>query len=1003
MKNKTTRLTGAALPGLICLLMSLSALWASASPLQSRVTGSVTDTNDNPIPGVSISLKNSNTGTQTDMDGSFELLASPQDTLRISYIGFKTLLLPVGNQTTFNIILQQDITDLGEVIINAGYYNTTRREQTGSIARVTAEEIERQPVTNPLAALQGRMAGVNITQTTGVPGGSFDIQIRGVNSLRAQANKPLYIIDGVPYASETLGYNQTYGSILPGDGLSPLNSINPADIKSIEILKDADATAIYGSRGANGVVLITTKTGSPGKTRFQARLQSGISYVGRTTQMLNTPQFLQMREEAYANDGIAIPANAYDINGTWDRDRYTHWQEVFIGRQAETLNAQVSVSGGSAQTRFLLSGGYQRQGTVFPGDYTYGRGSVHLNLNHQSTDERFRINLSTTYTSDQNNLPQSDLIRLAYQLAPNAPELYDEVGNLNWENSTWNNPLASLERAYEVQTQTLIANSVISYRLFDALTAKVNLGYTTSKVDEQVTNPSTAIDPAFGRGSEFSSLRTNDASSHSWIVEPQLNYQAVWGNHELDVLVGGSFQDQQRQQLGIYAFGFASNSLITNAAAASTLRITNNDVREYRYVAAFGRINYQLNSKYLLNLTARRDGSSRFGPGKQFANFGAVGLAWIFSEERGVKDKMGFLNFGKLRGSYGITGSDAIGDYQYLNTYTSTGTSYDGQTTLEPTRLFNPNFSWETNKKLELALELGMFNDRIRSTVAFYRNRSGNQLVGIPLPGTTGFSNLQANLDALVENKGWELSLNTVNLDNKAFRWESGINLTIPKTTLKSFPDLEGSTYANQYVVGEPLNIVKVFEFTQVNPESGIYEFTDFNEDDSVSFADDRQAVVSLDPKYFGGFSNSFSYKGWELNVLLQFVKQTGLDAVYQNAIPGGGANQHTGVLERWQQEGDLSRVQRYASGRVLAPALGFAYARSSTLAYSDASFVRLKNLALNYTFPKQFFRKLQCTLSVQGQNLAVWTPYTGNDPENQSVLSLPPLTTLTTGITLSF
>ena len=288
MKILTTRLTGAAWI-LVCLFWATgNLLWATP---QQSVSGTVTDAQENPIPGVSIRLLNSNTGTQTDMQGIFSIQAQPGDTLSISYIGFKTIRLPVKNQTHFTIVLQQDITDLGEVTINAGYYNTTRREQTGSIARVSAAEIERQPVTNPLAALQGRMAGVNITQTTGVPGGGFDIEIRGRNSLRAGGNEPLYIIDGVPYNSQSLSNTNVSATLLPGANMSPLNTLNPYSISSIEILKDADATAIYGSRGANGVVLITTKQAKAGKTRFSLQAYTGSGKLTRTLELMNTEQY----------------------------------------------------------------------------------------------------------------------------------------------------------------------------------------------------------------------------------------------------------------------------------------------------------------------------------------------------------------------------------------------------------------------------------------------------------------------------------------------------------------------------------------------------------------------------------------------------------------------------------------------------------------------------------------------------------------------------------------
>jgi len=868
MKISTTRLTGAA-----WILVSL--FWATGNLLwaampQQPIRGTVTDAQHNPIPGVSIRLLNSNTGTQTDLQGDFSLNATPSDTLSISYLGFKTLTLPVGNQTTFSISLQQDITALGEVTINAGYYNTTRREQTGSIARVTAEEIERQPVTNPLAALQGRMPGVNITQTTGVPGGGFDIQIRGTNSIGA-GNDPLYVVDGVPFSSVSLG-NETLSYIYPGN-TSPLNSINPADIASIEILKDADATAIYGSRGANGVVLITTKKGKAGKTQLTLDLYTGIGEVAHFTPLMNTNHYLEMRREAYANDGVTtLPFNAYDVNGTWDTNRNANWQELLAGDQARQQQLNLRFSGGNTQTRYLLGGTLRDETTVFPGDNGYHKASVLASLQHQDTEERFALNLSVNYVIDRNDQPGSDLFSYTRTLVPNAPELYTDDGELNWENSTWANPLANyLNERYESKTYSLIANANISYKLFDQLQVKLNLGYTTLELDETRILPSTRYNPAFNLDSSLSSVYDNSGSRKSWIAEPQLMYEEKIGLLKINALVGASFQEDDTQMRTFYAQNFPSNALLDDLAAASVLQLVKSEDEIYRYQAVFGRINLNWDRKYILNLTGRRDGSSRFGNSNRFANFGAVGLAWVFTEEAFFKNQS-LLSFGKLRASYGVTGNDQIGNYEYLNTYSLSTTNYDGLVGLAPSRLFNPNFSWETNTKQELALELGFFKDRLLLNTTYFKNRSGNQLVGIPLPDITGFNSLRANLDAAVENRGMELELRSVNLNTPNWKWTTSFNLTLPKNELVSYPGLAGSPYANRLVIGESLTIQKRYEITGVNPDTGIYEFRDFNGDGSITATGDKEFIAHVDPRYFGGLGNELSYKNWDLSFFFQFV-----------------------------------------------------------------------------------------------------------------------------------
>src|SRR5690554_2412887 len=305
------------------LILQLVFLPAFAFPQQQPITGTVTNASG-ALPGVSITIKGTTTGTLTGENGYYSLRATQGDMLVFSFIGYKTVEIPVNDQLIIDVVLEQDATLLDEIIINAGYYSVKDRERTGSIARVTAKDIEKQPVSNPLAAMQGRMAGVNITQSTGVPGGGFDIQIRGKNSLRADGNTPLYIVDGIPFGTENLGSTSTSAGILPGNGLSPLNSINPADIESIDVLKDADATAIYGSRGANGVVLITTKKGKEGKTNFNINSYTGVGSVARKLKLMNTAQYLTIREPAFINDGMTeFPFYAYNVNGTWDRNRYT--------------------------------------------------------------------------------------------------------------------------------------------------------------------------------------------------------------------------------------------------------------------------------------------------------------------------------------------------------------------------------------------------------------------------------------------------------------------------------------------------------------------------------------------------------------------------------------------------------------------------------------------------------------------------------------------------------
>lgn len=958
---------------------------------QIQISGTVTD-GTNPLPGVTVAVKGQQKTAVSDFDGKFTITVSSNDILIFTYIGFNTVTVPVEGRAVINIKMQEDATVLQEVKINAGYYSVKESERTGSIGRITAKNIETQPVTNVLATMQGRMAGVSIVQDSGSPGGAFSIKIRGTNSLRADGNQPLYIIDGVPYSSETIGSIATSGTA--PTLTSPLNSINPQDIESIEVLKDADATAIYGSRGANGVVLITTKKGKAGETRFSINSSSSFGTVAETPKLMNTKQYLAMRQLAFENDGVsAYPSYAYDVNGTWSSERNTDWQKKLIGGTAKIYNLQASVSGGSRRTQYLLSGNYRTETTVFPGDFKYTKGSAHFSMNHTSEDERFKLTFSGNYTSQNNSQPAIDLAAVSRTLAPNAPELYDENGNLNWENGTWNNPLAVLESEFESRINDLVANAVLSYHFLPNLEFKTSFGFTDLHNNESRTQPSTMYNPAYGLGSEFSALSSNFTNRNSWIMEPQLNYNTTIGKGKFVVLLGSTLQNQRTERLFQNGFGFASNRLIHDLASASIKTVDLSDVTIYKYQALFARLNYNWDTRYILNITGRRDGSSRFGAGKQFATFGAVGGAWLFSNEALFKDST-VLSFGKLRSSYGITGNDQIGDYQFLDTYASSGNNYQGTIGLQPVRLFNPEFGWESNKKFEVALETGFLEDRIFLTSAYYLNRSSNQLVGIPLPGTTGYSSLYANLDATLENSGLEFTLRTVNFTREHFEWTTNFNISINRNKLISFPGLESSTYANTYVVGQPINIIKLYHYIGMNPTTAVYQFEDVNGDGTISSIADRQTLADLSPRYFGGLENQFQYKGVQLNFLFQFVKQEAFGAL--PGVPGTGVNQLASVS-------DSAAQQPYTAGSNGAIINAYYRYGLSDGAVQDASYIRLKNISLTYDLPFKVGDRLRCQLYWQGQNLLTFTNYTNGDPEFKFGGYLPPLKVNAVGVKLTF
>ncbi len=959
------------------------------------ITGTITDKDGLPVPGATVSIKDSNKGTLTNMEGDYELTAPANAVLIVSYLGFKSREVAVNSREEINIELEKDVTALGAVEINAGYYKVKEREQTGNISRVTSEGIELQSIVNPLQALQGRMAGVEIVQPGGVPGIAPRIQIRGQNSLRTGSNLPLYIIDGVPVNSSAITGISSMNSL----GIDPLNTINLSNIESIEVLKDADATAIYGSRGANGVILITTKKGKglEQKTEIEVRLYSGIGEVSNKMKLLNTEQYLNIRKTAFENDGVEPTMdNAEDLT-IWDQNRYTDWQEEFFGGTTLITDLNVAVSGGNATTSFRLGGSYHKQGTVFPGDFSYNKGTVGLNLNHTSENNKLGVNLSVNYGVDNNNLFNggSNFVMDALFLPPNAPSIYNEDGSLNWENNSWDNPFAFLYNSSTSKVNNLVVNLGLSYQLTKGLTLKTNMGYTNLDSEQKTITSKESYRPDDREDTPLDSRHSN-TKRRSWIIEPQITYSKNFGNSNLDALIGVTFQQNDDNRLFLLGSGYASESLIGNLGAAEEVTVLSNTDTKYKYNAIFGRLGYNWKRKYFINLTARRDGSSRFGINKRFANFGAIGGAWIFSEASFFKDKVSFLSFGKLRGSYGTTGSDQIGDYQYLDAYEPT----PGPGGLYPTQLTNPDYSWEENKKLEAAVELGFLKDRINLNVSWYRNRSSNQLVGYPLPATTGFATIQANLPAMVQNTGWELELSTLNIQSQTFRWQTFLNFTLPKNKLVSFPNIEQTSYENMYKVGHPLDIDLRYEYNGIDPDTGLYNVVDVNEDGRYDY-EDRVVIKDRGRKYYGGVNNTITYKNLAIQFLWEFVKEEAGKPYFSN--PGTKSNQPYEVFEAFRNNTDDKRIQNISQS--IEASRAYSRARTTDYFLSDASFLRLKTLSVNHNLPKELIQKLglkTCSIFLNAQNLLTITNFIGLDPQYTGGTVIPPLRTITCGLQIN-
>ncbi len=523
-----------------------------------------------PLAGVNVVIKGTSRGVVTDANGQFNIDVERGKLLVFSSVGYLGKEVKISS-SALAVELQINNSPLDEIQIVA-YGTQSKRLQTGNVSTVTAEEIKKQPVSNPLLALQGRVPGLNITQNSGVAGGGVSVQIRGQNSI-VNGNDPLFVIDGVPYTSQllpNLGSNilgQTNGNRIAGSGNS-LNFINPSDIENISILKDADATAIYGSRGANGVILITTKKGKAGKSKVDINISAGVGKIPKKLDLLNTQEYLQMRKEAFKNDGeIPTAATAPDLL-VWDSAKYTDWQKVLIGGNSNYTNIGTSISGGNSNVQYLLGGTYHSETAVFPGDFSNKKAAVHFNLGTNSTNGKFKTSLSANYVNDNNSLPQVDLAYTATTFAPNAPDVFNPDGTLNWADNTWPgaNPAIYTKLRYNIRADNLVSNINLSYNLLKGLNISTNLGYTNMQINETNKTPISASNPAFLPITGRASFTNNNI--RSWIAEPQLTYQLIAGNNKFDFLAGATFQQNRSEGSIINGTGYTSDALLGNIQAA---------------------------------------------------------------------------------------------------------------------------------------------------------------------------------------------------------------------------------------------------------------------------------------------------------------------------------------------------------------------------------------------------------------------------------------------------
>ncbi|GGB00915.1 SusC/RagA family TonB-linked outer membrane protein [Puia dinghuensis] len=983
------------------------------------ITGRIFDADGNPLAGASITIKNSKTSTSSHADGTFILFAHEGDVLTISFIGYVTRQVKLSGEyfgtgkKSLVIRLQLGNSDLDQVQVLA-HGLTTKRLNPGDVTTITATEIAKNPVGNVMEAIQGKVPGLFIQQVTGQPGGAFNLQVRSSTNVITQGSiQPLIIIDGVRFPQGTVPLN--YGSDGTNaflQGGNTLNYLNPADIASIDVLKDADATAIYGSSGAYGVIIITTKKAKASDPSLNVNIYSGISTKGEMPKLLNTQQYVMLREEAIKNDGLTPGASDADVNGKWPQNTSTDWRKVFMGSHAQSTSANITYSGGSRNTTYLIGGSLRQNGNIQLNKGNFTDGTLRFALSTATLDDKFHLDLSGSYLSSKDDMVPYDFSLSSVIEAPNAPSPLLPDGTVNWllaaVDPNGASSAANFNRTYSNVTGNLLANAALVYKPVAGITLRTIFGYNDLAGKELIGKPTTVFAPTNTTAAQQTVGIFHNYDTRTITVSPYAEYDRTLWKGDLSVKAGGEIDDRNQYWYEMQGVGFPSDALLNDPAEGTTVTSTYNQV-PFRPLGFYGIIKYVWDQKYILDLNGRRDGSTRFAPRNRFGNFGSIAAAWIFSEEKFVKDHLSFLSFGKLRGSTGVIGGDAIPDYGYLTVYGPISGTYDGKLGLDPTANANPNLKWELDHDKEIGLELGFFKDRVIMEGSYYHNESGNQLVNRPIASTTGSTAITLNSDAVIRNSGWEMSLSTTNVKTKNFTWSTRFNMTIPTSKLIKLP-----TMANQntsYMVGKPLTGILLYNYAGVDPATGTFSYTnakgvtkDFTYGSLTQT--DKTQFVDLAPRYYGGFSNSFSYKQFTLDVYFTYISRKGYNSLAQSGFLFGSfdINSTTQWLRRWQKPGDRTDIPKVTSS-LLNNYFGIMNFKASTGAYTDATYARLQNLSFRYKLSPGVLKKMhlrECTIYLQGQNLLTISKFGGLDPENLNATVIPPLRTYTAGINLT-
>ncbi len=959
-----------------------------APPISILVKGEVVNEKGEALSGATVTEKGTNNVVATKEDGSFSInTLSSKAILIVSYVGYATREIAVNNQANISITLVQANANLGDVVV-VGYGSVRKSDVTGSVSRVGAAAIEATPIVALDRAMQGRVSGVQVTTNSARPGGSTTIRIRGAGSVNA-GNEPLYVIDGFP--------------------TNNLNSINPSDIETLDILKDASATAIYGSRGSNGVVLITTKRGKAGQSIIEFDSYYGIQSARRKIPVLNGKEYAEFLNEARVNGGGV----AY-FNGSGPErplpsaiGEGTNWQDV-VFRDAPMKNYQLSISGGEAKTRYSLSTSlYDQSGIVI--NSRFRRATLRANIDHDvSSKLKIGLSLQGAYinsdaASTEAGNHRSNVTSAALNYASVFPK-YNADGSYFRDPANLNpfptdNPLA---------LATEILNKTKGIRVFTNV-------YAEAKILKNLTFRTTW-------GADLNSNKFNNYNSRklllssgignasvgsdqdiTWQSENTLSYSSVFKQkHVFNALLGYTFQETRYEFAQATASGFNSDFATYNNLGAATIReAPSSAVSQSALLSYLGRVNYGYDSRYLFTLTARRDGSSRLGPTKKFGYFPSGAFAWRVSNEKFMTRQKLFSDL-KVRVSYGLTGNQSIGDYRFLSSLNNSSYPFNGALFVgsSPNGVSNLNLQWEKNQQFDVGLDLSVLNNRIQFTVDYYKKKTYDLLFDLDLPLSSGYFTSLTNVGS-IENKGWEFAVNTHNIDTKNFQWKTAFNISFNKNKvlkLDGRPQFQSGTgngdlQINNPIllkVGQPLgnfygrimdgifqNQAEVDKSAQKNAKPGDIRYKDINGDGTISDLD-RTVIGNGYPKFFGGLDNTVTFKNFDLNIFLQGSYGNEILNLSRLELYGlNGQNQAKEIVNRWTPTNPSNTIPRAntAGGQKIL----------SSYLIEDGSYLRLKNISLGYQLPALVLKKLllqSAKVYVSAQNWLTLTNYKGYDPE---------------------